>query len=89
MTPAVELFVDSVLPLAVPYLCQCEGSIATDGTEFWMFVAQFNEFLMSRLHPSTVLDQRVPTTLTRGRYPSIEVGNTQRSQKAATERQVL
>lgn len=57
MTPVVASIVNFNLPMVVPGLCWCERRATMDGTEESAIVAQFNEFLMSRLHSSTVSDQ--------------------------------
>ena len=54
MTPAVASIVNFDLPKVVPGLCWCGRRATMDATEEAAVVIQFNEFLMSRLHSSTV-----------------------------------
>ena len=55
MTPAVASILHFDLSKVVPGLWQCGKCITTNGTEEAAVVAQFNEFLMSRLHPLAIM----------------------------------
>ncbi|ALE91213.1 hypothetical protein AOC05_00650 [Arthrobacter alpinus] len=53
-SPAVASILQFDLSKPVPGLWRCGECLTTNGTEEAAVVAQFNEFLMSRLHPTYV-----------------------------------